>query len=182
VMIGVGASAIARASSHGAALRRRRRGRAVWSISPAGVTLCIYRRGGHVDSWTGPADGRLVAVARIRHSFSVPLEPEQAQAMFVRDIAPDLRRLGGFVLYKNEHGCLAFGDERDLPVAEMGLGAATEPSRWMRRLVERRIRVTFESEPPGTRVTLRGSSPRDVRAALRKLGAPDHWPSTAPRP
>jgi hypothetical protein len=96
----------------------------------------------------------------------MPVEPTQAQAMFVTDIAPELHKLRGFSLYKDVPGMLAFGDGRNLSGGEPGV--AGEPALWMRRLSERRIRVSFTAEPPGTRVTLRGGAERDVRDALVK--------------
>jgi hypothetical protein len=108
-------------------------------------------------------------------------EPAQSQAMFVRDIAPELHKLRGFSLYKNEPGTLRFGDGRDLSVAEPGVGMR-EPFRWMRRLSERRIRVSFAPEPPGTRVTLKGRAESDAHNALALLGEPGHWPETAEPP
>jgi hypothetical protein len=111
----------------------------------------------------------------------MPIEPEQAQAMFVRDIAPELHKLRGFSLYKNKPGRLAFGDGRDLSVHEPGVDGE-EPARWMRRLSERRISVSFTAEPPGTRVTIKGGAERDARDALAKLGEPARWPETAAPP
>jgi hypothetical protein len=116
--------------------------------------------------------GDFRALARINHSFSMSMEPAQAQEMFVRDLAPELHKAAGFSLYKNKPGELAFGDERDLSTGS----SRSEVSGWMRRLAERRIRVTFAAEPPGTRVTLKGGIERDVRRMLLKLGEPGHWP------
>jgi hypothetical protein len=111
------------------------------------------------------------------------VEPARAQAMFVRDISPDLHKLRGFSLYKNEPGTLGFGDERDLTAYSVGERGRGMPgvSPLMRRFAERRIRVEFTAEPTGTRVTLRGGAERDVRDALVRLGEPGQWPDTADR-
>jgi hypothetical protein len=104
--------------------------------------------------------------------------------MFVRDIAPELHRLRGFSIYRNDPGRLALGDGRDLSTADWGMRyrGKAGPGRWMRRFSERHIRVTFTAEPPGTRVTLTGGAERDAREALRKLGELGHWPNTATPP
>ncbi len=107
----------------------------------------------------------------------MPVAPARAQAMFVRDIAPALHRLRGFSLYENVPGRLAFGDGRDLPVAEVGV---LGPPRWMRRISERRITVTFTAEATGTRVIVKGGAERDARDALQQLGEPGRWPENAP--
>jgi hypothetical protein len=112
------------------------------------------------------------------------VEPAQAQAMFVRDIAPDLHKLRGFALYRNKPGSLAFGDGRDLrtyALGEQGPGIRG-PGVFMRRLSERRITVAFTAEATGTRVTLKGGAERDVRNALERLGEPGQWPDTADPP
>jgi hypothetical protein len=123
-------------------------------------------------------------VGRIRHTFTMRQEPGDAQAMFVRDIAPDLHRLRGFTLYKNEPGELAFGDGRDLVAYNIGErgGAVMGPSRLMRRLTERRVRASFDAVPEGTLVTLRGGAEGDVCKALALLGQSGQWPEKAPSP
>jgi hypothetical protein len=49
-------------------------------------------------------------VAKVSNSFSMDMPPERAQAMFLRDIAPELGRDGSFFLYEDEPGLLAFSD------------------------------------------------------------------------
>ena len=55
------------------------------------------------------SDGALrdtTGVARVNASFTMDMPPEQAQAMFVRDLLPDLHKDGGFVLYEERPGRL----------------------------------------------------------------------------
>ena len=49
-------------------------------------------------------------MARVHNTFTVALPPEQAQALFVRDILPDLHRDGRFTLYREGPGELRFSD------------------------------------------------------------------------
>ncbi len=49
-------------------------------------------------------------MARIDHTFSVDKPPDVAQAMFVRDIAPDLARDRGFEITRERPGELVFSD------------------------------------------------------------------------
>ena len=55
------------------------------------------------------SDGALrdtTGVARVNASFTMDVPPEQAQAMFVRDLLPDLYKDAGFVLYEERPGRL----------------------------------------------------------------------------
>jgi hypothetical protein len=98
--------------------------------------------------------------------------PEQAQARFLSDIAPDLQRLGGFALYKQQPGRLAFSDGRvDSTAIEEGTIHAP-----LRRVFAHRIRVDFQAAGAGSRVTLRGGTTRDIRRAIGRLGEPGRWP------
>jgi len=47
-------------------------------------------------------------VARVRYSFTMDMAPEQAQALFVRDLVPDLHKDAGFVLVEERAGALGF--------------------------------------------------------------------------
>lgn len=49
-------------------------------------------------------------MARVHNSFEVDLAPDRAQAMFVRDLVPDLRRDGRFSLYREQPGELRLSD------------------------------------------------------------------------
>jgi hypothetical protein len=49
-------------------------------------------------------------VARVRHSFEIEAMPEEAQAMFVRDILPSLYKGSAFRLCDEQPGLLVFSD------------------------------------------------------------------------
>jgi hypothetical protein len=49
-------------------------------------------------------------VARVHNSFEMGVAPEQAQAMFVRDLIPDLHRDGRFTTYREAPGQLRLSD------------------------------------------------------------------------
>jgi hypothetical protein len=49
-------------------------------------------------------------VAKVQQTFQMAQAPGRAQELFVEDVAPALHKLGGFVLYKQQPGRLAFSD------------------------------------------------------------------------
>ncbi len=49
-------------------------------------------------------------------------------------------------------------------------------------LASHRLKVAFEPEGSGTRVTIRGSAHEDVRTGLERLGTDHHWPEIADDP
>lgn len=49
-------------------------------------------------------------------------------------------------------------------------------------LASHRLKVTFEPDGPGTRVTIRGGAHDDVRTGLQRLGTARHWPEIAGEP
>jgi hypothetical protein len=49
-------------------------------------------------------------IARLDHTFSIDKPPEVAQAMFVRDIAPELAKDRGFQIAREHPGRLIFSD------------------------------------------------------------------------
>jgi len=165
-------------------------------------------------------------MARVRNSFSMDVAPERAQAMFVRDLVPDLHRDGRFAVYRERPGELRLSDadfgregpgggrwasvnfeeleemadpdefeahdeEASEPVLadvlrrgrgaeEPGEGGQVHPG--LELLASHRLRVAFEAEGTGTRVTIRGSAREDVRTGLERLGTSRHWPETADAP
>jgi hypothetical protein len=162
-------------------------------------------------------------MARIENSFEMDVPPEQAQAMFVRDIAPDLAKDGGFQPAHEKPGLLLYSDalgnfgaefdpeevadpdvvgheeEDDEPEVtaaeeshEIRLGAIgiepnvqyRDPTLYaaLRRLTARHVKVQFEAEGGGTRVTISGSAEHDIRRGLDELGTQGHWPETADQP
>jgi hypothetical protein len=143
--------------------------------------------GAHNHRFLGPPPrhaGRAVRdtspVARIDRTFSMQMAPEQAQALFASDIAPELHRAGGFVRYKEEPGYLAFSDGIVDPMAFAGRDGFDYSM--LRRLLAHRIKVDFVQEVAGTRVTVRGSAALEIRDAINRLGQAGHWPSNRDDP
>ena len=110
-------------------------------------------------------------VAKIDHTFSMAETAELAQAMFVRDIGPELHRAGEFVLCKEEAGRLVYSDGVFDP--------AFSSDALLRRLTARRIAVAFSAELAGTTVSISGRAERDIRDAIERLGQSGHWPAIA---
>ena len=144
-------------------------------------------------------------MAKIDHTFSIDKPPDIAQAMFVRDIAPDLARDGEFQIARERPGQLIFSDGA-VPKAdaESPLEGETQDEPWIpadaagapsdafvRRatvtddlpeLFARHIHVDFSSDGTGTNVRVHGHVERDVCHGLERLGTPQHWPEIADRP
>jgi hypothetical protein len=146
-------------------------------------------------------------MARIDHSFSIEKPPDVAQAMFVRDIAPELARDRDFQIARERSGQLILSDGA-APHADMEAPLEGEPQgredpwiatdaagvpseRYVRRgtvthdlpgLFARHIHVDFSPRGSGTLVRVHGHLERDVCHALELLGTPQHWPEIADRP
>jgi hypothetical protein len=143
-------------------------------------------------------------MTRIDHSFSIDKPAAEAQAMFVRDIAPELARDRDFEVVRERPGELIFSDgvpadsgqlEQDLeepmedrrdPVAEVSapgwrFNAFLGPDN-LAGVLPRHICVEFTDDGAGTRVRVHGHVERDVCHALEELGTPQHWPETADLP
>lgn len=143
-------------------------------------------------------------MARIDHSFSVDKAPDAAQALFVRDIAPELASARGFQIKREEPGELVFSDGvepgggseglEESPQERAGEAAAPTTDRFVGNLggslesddlsdvLARHLRVEFTAEGSGTQVRLHGHVERDLKHALSLLGTHEHWPATADRP
>jgi hypothetical protein len=106
-------------------------------------------------------------VPRINHSFSLSDAPEQAQAWFIREIAPELQRIGGFGLDKEKPGLLLFTDRPADPVAFSG-GDGMDYSL-LSSVFPRRIHVDFAQDVSGTRIAVRGTVGRDMRESVGNL-------------
>lgn len=119
-------------------------------------------------------------MAKLDHTFSVPLPVQQAKEQFQMDIGPELRRDAGFRLAQEESRRLVYSD------GVVSLDPMALPDDWntyarLRRLLARRVNVDFAPEGAGTRVSLCGRAERDICAALNKLGRPGHWPENRER-
>jgi hypothetical protein len=104
--------------------------------------------------------------------------PEQTQARFLADIAPELHRKAELLLYEEEPGHLSFSDGI---VDSMALAANRDAAdcSLLRRVTGSRIRVDLDAELTGTKVTIRGRVERQMRGALELLGEPGHWPDAS---
>jgi hypothetical protein len=169
----------------------------------AGVGSHAPRQG-----FTGAHFCQTSVIARIDRSFTIDKPAELAQAMFVRDIAPELARDRDFQIAHERPGHLVFsdgiataGDEQSV----LGEGTHEEErwtaipslrSRWPGRFVPsvdrggeelaavlpRHIKVDFTPEGVGTRVHVHGHVEHDICHGLELLGTPRHWPEIADQP
>jgi hypothetical protein len=118
-------------------------------------------------------------MAKIDRSFTTQDTPERAQRRFVEDIAPELHRKAELALHKEAVGLLAFSD---------GIVDPTTPRRdglayaLLRRGSANRVKVVFECEGNGARVTITGRAARGIRDALDRLGQPGQWPDAGRHP
>jgi hypothetical protein len=106
--------------------------------------------------------------------------PERAQARFLEEIAPELHRKADFAVCAERPGRLGLSDGVIAPLRVANRGAGDYEG--LRIILARRIRVDFEGEGIGTRVTVRGHVQREVRRALEQLGQPGYWPDLGALP
>lgn len=151
-------------------------------------------------------------IARIDHTFSVDKPPDVAQAMFVRDIAPELARDRDFQVTRERPGALIFSDgaphdsdeasseveesaqqREDLGSVDAPVGGALSNALTQNinaslipddlpGLLARHIHVDFTAAAGGTSVRVHGHLERDVCHGLELLGTPQHWPEIADQP
>jgi hypothetical protein len=138
--------------------------------------------------------------------------PDVAQAMFVRDIAPELARDRDFQVTRERPGELIFSDgappgsdeegseidesaqqEEDLASVDARMGGdligpltqninASVVGDDLPGLLARHIHVDFTAAASGTSVRVHGHLERDVCHGLTLLGTPQHWPEIADQP
>jgi hypothetical protein len=148
-------------------------------------------------------------IARVNHSFTIDKPAEVAQAMFVRDIAPELAKDRDFQIAHERPGQLVFsdrivvsGDEASVleegthdeePWAPLPVSRMRWPGRFLRSadrggsedlvgVLPRHIKVDFTPDGSGTYVHVHGHVEHDVCHGLELLGTPGHWPEIAGRP
>lgn len=115
-------------------------------------------------------------MARITHTFTVAAPPERAQALFLRDIVPELREKAGLRLHDASPGVVKLS-ERPTDSAARSRDAGT----WLvRGATAARLKIHFTDCDAGTVVTIRGRLLRAVSHAISLLGQPGKWPETAP--
>jgi hypothetical protein len=91
-------------------------------------------------------------VAKVDHTFVMELAPEQAQAMFLEEIAPELHRKAELAMCRDEPGHVLFNDgivdTNDLPVTR---SADAELYSALREVSGHHLHVDFEPEAPARR-------------------------------
>jgi hypothetical protein len=132
-----------------------------------------------LGKWLWQSRHYLLGMAKIDRSFTMQDTPERAQRRFVEDIAPELHRKADLALYKEEPGLLAFSDGIVDPMAPRRDGLAYA---LLRRGSANRVKIVFESEGSGARVTITGRAAREIRDALDRLGQPGQWPDAGRHP
>ncbi len=114
--------------------------------------------------------GAAEPVARIDHTFRVPLPAHEAQALFREQVAPQLRLEGMYKVQRDEPGRLRYRVH--------GTGRKTGPfGVGLRMALARRLEVTFTGVDSDTIVRVRGNAIRATRAWMMLLGSPGHWPA-----
>jgi len=140
-------------------------------------------------------------MAHFERSFHMDYPPEQAQAMFLRDVGPAFAQDAEFLLQHEQPGALLFSEgdlglppgplDEGLPFGNKEIDAAelsASPSRFrgrpdgLARAFAAHIKVEFTPEGEGTHVELKGHAEHELRAAIDRLGTPGHWPETAEDP
>jgi hypothetical protein len=120
--------------------------------------------------------GRSATLHAWRRSIEVSRRsrlPSGRRRGFANDIGPELHRIGGFVLQKEEPGHLVFSDGIVDPVAFAGRDGLDYSL--FRRALSHRIKVDFDPDGSGTKVAIRGGAGRGIREAIDRLGQPGHW-------
>jgi hypothetical protein len=121
-------------------------------------------------------------VARVHRTFTVALPPERAQELFTRDILPDADP-DEFEAHDEEAGEPVLADVlRRGTDAETAASVGDHASPSFELAASHRLKVTFEPDGGGTKLTIKGSSHDDVRKGLEQLGTHAHWPETADQP
>jgi hypothetical protein len=120
------------------------------------------------------------SVAKVDHTFLMSQAPEQAQAMFVDEIAPELHRKAELGMCKDEPGHVLFNDgivdPDNLPITRSN---DAELYSALREVSGHHLHVDFEPEGSGTKVRVHGHVERKLREALDLFGQPGRWPETS---
>jgi hypothetical protein len=140
-------------------------------------------------------------MAHLQRTFHMDYPPEQAQALFLRDVGPALAADAEFLLQHEHPGELLFSEgdlglppgplDEGLPFGNREIDAAefsASPARYrgppdgIERAFAAHIKVEFTAEAGGTLVEVKGHAERKLRDAMEKLGTAGHWPETANDP
>jgi hypothetical protein len=116
-------------------------------------------------------------VAKVDHTFVMELAPEQAQTMFVDEIAPELHRKAELAMCKDEPGHVQFNDGIVDP-DDLAGGRRSDAQLYsaLREVSGHHLYVDFEPEGSGTKVRVHGHVERKLRDALDLFGQHGRWP------
>ncbi|MGO9763832.1 MAG: hypothetical protein ACLP1Q_21480 [Solirubrobacteraceae bacterium] len=119
-------------------------------------------------------------MAKVDHTFLMQQPPEQAQAMFVDEIAPELHKKADLAMYKDEPGHVLFNDGIVDPAELVGGGRSNDTELYsvLREVSGHHLHVDFEAEGSGTRVRIHGHVERKLRDGIDLFGEPGRWPET----
>jgi hypothetical protein len=119
-------------------------------------------------------------VAKVDHTFLMSQPPEQAQRMFVDEIAPEFDRKAELAMCKDEPGHVLFNDGI-VNLDEVPVGSrANDPELYsaLREITGHHIHVDFQQEGSGTKVRVHGHVEREISHAIEEFGQPGRWPET----
>jgi hypothetical protein len=118
-------------------------------------------------------------MAKVDHTFLMQQAPEQAQSMFVDEIASELHRKAGLAMCKDEPGHVLFNDGIVEPDGLVG-GRRSDPDLYsgLLEVTGHHLHVDFEPEGLGTKVRVHGHVERAVRDGIDLFGQPGRWPET----
>jgi hypothetical protein len=114
-------------------------------------------------------------MAKVDHTFVMSEAPEQAQAMFVAEIVPELHRKAELAMCDDEPGHVLFSDGIVDPVILRG-GKDAGLYSVLREISGHHLHVDFEPEGVGTKVRIHGRVERKVRDGIELFGQPGRWP------
>jgi len=140
-------------------------------------------------------------MAHLERTFHMDYPPEQAQALFLRDVGPAIAQDAEFLLQHEHPGELLFSEgdlglppgpldeglpfgNREIDSAEVSAARGRLQGRpdGLARAFAAHIKVEFKPDGEGTRVEIKGHAEHELRDAIDRLGTSGHWPETANDP
>jgi len=114
----------------------------------------------------------------IDHRFTLPLPPDEAQAVFNEQVASELASQDEFKIVREEPGLIVLNDDTWRPEdwefrkggGAISIGPVSDIS------AGQGLHVDFQAAGDGTAVHVHGHADKSVREALEALGTPGHWP------
>ncbi len=140
-------------------------------------------------------------MAHFERTFHMDHPPDQAQALFLRDVGPAFAQDAEFLLQHEQPGELLFSEgdlglppgplDEGLPFGNREIHAAETSTATRRfgggpdglaRAFAAHIKVEFTPDGEGTRVELKGHAEHSLRQAIDRLGTPGHCARDRERP